>query len=74
MKKFNRWLRHESVWGTAAVKVDDSRPSEPVAKRERLVTGCPVAEVHSVVSGVVGDKESTQSPPKEHEIFCRKQV
>ena len=55
--------------GTAAVKVDDSRPSEPVAKRERLVTGCPVAEVHSVVSGV-GDKESTQSPPKEHEIFA----
>ncbi|CAL1132314.1 unnamed protein product [Cladocopium goreaui] len=25
--------------GTAAVKVDDSRPSEPVAKRKRLVTG-----------------------------------
>ncbi|CAL1131808.1 unnamed protein product [Cladocopium goreaui] len=25
--------------GTAAIKVDDSRPSEPVAKRKRLVTG-----------------------------------
>ncbi|CAL1143121.1 unnamed protein product [Cladocopium goreaui] len=55
--------------GTAAVKMDDSRPCEPVAKRKRLVTGCSFAEVHNVSSGV-GDKESTQSPPKEHDVFA----
>ena len=55
--------------GTAAIKGDDSRPSGPVAKRKRLVTGCSIAEVHNVVSGV-GEKESTQSPPKEHDNFA----
>ena len=42
--------------GATAAIMDDSRPSEPVAKRTRLVTGCSGAEVHNG-----GDKESTLS-------------